>query len=57
MTSVLPHSENLHPLRRQLKLAVWVVTGNKRNELTPFKDVRDAVTQSVRPDASSQFCE
>ena len=27
-TFVLPHSEDLHPLWRQLKLTVWVVSGN-----------------------------
>ena len=29
-TLVLPHSQDLHPLWRQLKLAVWVVSGDKK---------------------------
>ena len=29
-TLVLPHSEDLHPLWRQLKLPVWVVSGDKK---------------------------
>ena len=29
-TLVLPHSEDLHPLWRQLKLAVWAVSGDKK---------------------------
>ena len=54
-TLVLPHSEDLHFLWRQLKLAIWIVSGDDKKELTLSKDVRDVLAQSIRPETSSQY--
>ena len=54
-TLVLPHSEDLHSLWRQLKLAIWIVSGDDKKELTLSKDVRDVLAQSIRHETSSQY--